>query len=264
MSLKSSANSGSSTGRWLLVSDVDDTLTGDADALRKFAETAAATPALLVCLNSSRPLPSVDRTMAAEFPPGWRPDAMIGAMGTQIRLGDRMLEPWTQRFDGWDRSIVDEVMERLGFEAHRAEMQTPYKASFAVPAARWDEAEAALRATGQPMRIVRSGASDFDVLPPGAAKDRATLFLAEHLDVPLSHLIVAGDSANDLAMFQASERGIVVANARDELRRAVDPQRVYFAARPRAAGVLEGLAHYGLPLREATDTETTPIREEPS
>jgi sucrose-6F-phosphate phosphohydrolase len=235
--------------RWLLVSDLDETLTGDGPALQRLVEAVAGTPELAVAINSSRPLVSVDQTLAG-FPPGWRPDALIGAMGTEIRLAGAPLRAWQARFEGWDRGAIDRAMEQVpGVEPHAADLQTPFKASFAVPPDRQQQATEAVRATGLAVQIVVSGESDFDVLPEAAGKEAATAYLTRQLGLdPASGLIVAGDSGNDLAMFRASAKGIVVANARNELRQAVSPEQTSFASQPRAAGVLEGLSAWGVPL----------------
>jgi len=231
---------------WLLVSDVDDTLVGD-DSWPRFVEAVENTPVLYVCLNSSRPVASIEKTMS-EVPGNYKPHAMIGAMGTEVYVDGKPEPIWYQRFGDWDRTVVDEVMAELGYEPHAAEYQRPYKASFAVPAAEAQKAREAIGKTGLPTQIIASGASDFDVLPPNAGKGPAALHVAEIFGVPLERLIVAGDSANDLAMFAVAKNGIVVANARDELRQHVDKNVAWFADKERADGVLSGLAHFGVPL----------------
>jgi len=229
--------------RWLLVADLDDTLLGEPEEFRAF-EAAVARAGLLWALNSSRPLGSVHEGLERDgLAPA--PDAWIGAMGTEIEIGGEPLKAWTGRFSGFDRGTVDRVLETLGFEPHADEFQTPFKASFAVPSGHWEVARRALEAAGVEAQFLGSGESDFDVLPPGAGKGEATRFLAGYFDVDPDRLIVAGDSANDLAMFAVSRRGIVVGNARRELRAAVKKEHAYFAEGPRARGVLEGLRHFG-------------------
>lgn len=238
--------------RWLLVSDIDDTLTGDDVSLHVFIRAVRDAPGLAICLNSSRPLGSVQRTLD-QWPLHFKPHALITAMGTEIHVDSQNLRDWSRHFDGWDRSAVDQVMQQLGYPPHRDELQTRFKASFAVP--RGDDqqrARQAIEVTGLPVRIIISGESNFDVLPTDAGKDHATLFLARHMGFDADRVVVAGDSGNDLAMFRAARRGIVVANARDELRDAVaDLPGVYFAQHPHAAGVLEGLRHWGVELSSA-------------
>jgi sucrose-6F-phosphate phosphohydrolase len=227
--------------RWLLVSDVDDTLTGDEGGLAAFSQLARS---VVLILNSSRPRESVLRTLE-NLPPAFRPDGWITALGTEISIPGRPTSGWTDGFRDWDRAPVDVVMRAMGAVPHPPEMQTPYKASYAVPKERWDEVTSLLTDISPENRVIASGESDFDVIPAAAGKDRATLWVAEQLGTPLSRLVVAGDSGNDLAMFHVSPRAIAVGNARPELLDQADPRRTFFASRPRAWGVIEGLRHWG-------------------
>lgn len=228
---------------WLLVSDVDDTLCGDEAALREFSRWGG----FRLVLNSSRPRVSVVRTMAG-FPRGLRVDGLITALGTEILLDGEVVAEWTARFSGWDRSILDEWMDRSGFSAHAEEFQTRCKASFRVPRARWAEVSRAVRAILPGSRVIVSGDSDFDVVPAEAGKDRAALFVADLLGIHRDHLIVAGDSGNDLDVFEATEKAIAVGNARPELIERADPGRTCFAKAGHAAGILEGLQFWGVPV----------------
>jgi sucrose-6F-phosphate phosphohydrolase len=235
--------------RWLLVSDMDDTLTGDERALADFVHAVRATPELMVAINSSRPLASIDHTLAG-FPEGFNPHAVIGAMGTEVRIGGEVDAGWIDRFANWNRNRLDEVLAGLGHTPHSPDLQTRFKVSYTVPPASQQEAIEAIEATGLAVQIVISGEDAFDVIPQAAGKAAAIRHLLERFQVPLeTGLLVAGDSANDIAMFELCQRGIVVGNARDELREAVDPARVHFAKGERAAGVLEGLDAWGVPLR---------------
>ena len=98
-----------------------------------------------------------------------------------------------------------------------------------------------------------SGRMLLDVLPRGVAKHVAL----EHLRVrdghEPEHVVYAGDSGNDFDAFLSGHPAIVVANAPEPLKRDVRTEaeargvldRLYFARRPFAAGVLEGLEHFG-------------------
>lgn len=247
--LISSVDSTRSDRPWLLVSDVDDTLTGDAAALERLAAILEANRARLrVALNSSRPADSVDGTLAQVFPEGFSADAIITAMGTEIRVAGQQIKAWRDRFDDWPRAAIAEVVIGLGYPAHADEFQTPLKASFAVPrGSAQDQVLAELRRRGLPHNAVASGTDDLDLLPPGAGKDHATVFLARHMGVDIERrLIVAGDSANDLAMFAVAAGAIAVGNARPELLEAMPRDRSYHAKARHAGGVLEGLWHFGV------------------
>ena len=235
--------------RWLLVSDIDDTFLGDSTAAERLIKRLTRTPDLFVVFNSSRPFESVQKTLA-QLPGTWRPDGLITALGTEVFLKGRIVENWPVRFGDWARAAIDEVMAELGARPHAAEFQTPFKASYAVERRYATLAREKLAELPFAIRVIASGASDFDVIPANAGKGEATLAVASMLDVdPAARLVVAGDSGNDLDMFAVSQMGIVVGNARDELRTEVDPGRAYFASGCQAEGISEGLRQWGAPLR---------------
>lgn len=232
---------------WLLVSDIDDTLTGDPGGMAALgAALAAQRHRLWFAVNSSRPAASVARTLARDFPRTLRPDAVITALGTEIEFGGRPLDDWTRRFAGWPGGAVFDTLSGLGHRPHAAEFQTPLKVSFAVPPGAQDAARRALDAAGLGCTIIASGRDDFDVIPPGAGKDAATLFLAQTLGVARDKLVAAGDSGNDLAMFRVAGRAIAVGNARAELLAEMPAATSFHATKAHALGVLEGLIHFGV------------------
>jgi HAD superfamily hydrolase (TIGR01484 family) len=233
---------------WLLVSDVDDTLTGDDAALRRLAD-ALAEPSnrVTVALNSSRPWASVATTVRDVFPAHFPIAASITAMGTQIRIDGQGSAAWDEHLGDWPRERIVEVVTGLGHRPHAREYQTPRKASFAVPPDAQAQVREALAREDLPVRIIASGTDDFDILPPGAGKDHATRFLHAELQRRQGRtlkLVVAGDSANDLAMFRAAPRAIAVGNARAELLDAMPAESSYAARAHHAGGVHEGLGHY--------------------
>ncbi|MEC9470175.1 MAG: HAD-IIB family hydrolase [Pseudomonadota bacterium] len=233
---------------WLLVSDIDDTLTGNrTDLERLWHQLKNAKSHLKLALNSSRPAASVDQTLADYFPEGFEPDAIITGLGTEIRLDRFFLESWQSRFIDWPDEEVRKIVRKLGYDAHDDKFQTDGKASFAVPGKDGvDAILAALRDEGIPFRHIYSGTSDLDILAPGAGKDTAMRHLASHLGIPMERTIAAGDSGNDLALFEAAGKAIAVGNARQELLSTLPRHKTYLASAHHAAGVLEGLTVMGL------------------
>ncbi len=235
-------------GTWLLVSDIDDTLTGNSDALdRLWAALKARDPRLWFALNSSRPAASVDETLSSYFPADFEPDAIITGLGTEIRLKGAVLESWQQQFQDWPDAKIRQLVTEMGYPAHADAFQTGGKASFAVPGTTAAKRVLdRLQAEGIPFKSIFSGESDLDILAPGAGKDAATRHLAEQLGVPLDNTVAAGDSGNDLALFEAAGKAIAVGNARRELVAAMPREKTYHAKALHAAGVLEGLIALGL------------------
>lgn len=233
---------------WLVVSDIDDTLTGDREALHELVERLRARrETVRVVLNSSRPAGSVAETLKTEFPAGFSPDGIITGLGTEITMGHAIVEAWAGQFADWPRQAIVDVVARFGHQAHPDIYQTPAKASFSVPdKAAVDEVLAALEARGLPLQAIYSGASDLDLIAPGAGKDEALRFVARHFGISTGRVIAAGDSGNDVAMFRAADKAIAVGNAREELLATAPQDKTYFAKARHAAGVAEGLKAFGV------------------
>jgi len=229
------------SSRWLLVSDVDGTLTGNDGGVRALAGLGIH---VALVLNSSRPRESVVETLE-RLPPSLRLTGLISGMGTEICLRGADQPEWTRRFEDWDRGPVDSFMGRVGILPHRPNFQTPYKASFTVPAKRWPYFRRQILDIAPHSQVITSGESDFDVIPAEAGKDKAMLWVARALGFDPGRVIVAGDSANDLTMFNAARMAIAVGNARQELVERADPNRTYFARENHGLGVIEGLKHWG-------------------
>ena len=234
--------------QWLLVSDIDDTLTGNKAELEHLCRLIdVQRPSILIALNSSRPYRSVDVTLSDYFPDGFEPDAVITGLGTEIRLNGVWLESWQQQFESWPDEEVRNLLVQMGFEPHSEVYQTEGKASFAVP----DETAVEmvsdrLKLAGIPFKTIYSGKSDLDILAPGAGKDRAMRYLANELGIAQSRTVAAGDSGNDLALFEAAGKAIAVGNARSELLEKMPLDKTYHASAAHAAGVAEGLQAFGL------------------
>lgn len=241
----------------LFVSDLDGTLLpfdGDQPTVDRFTTWWNALPPSerpLLAYSSGRLYHDVLEVVPQVHLPA--PDFIIGGVGTSIVDGvGRPLVGYRERFrDGWDRSLVHDVMIGIpGLQPQPARYQSPFKSSWflhdadepVIARIRVALAEVELR-----VRVIYSSRRDLDVLPEEADKGRAVTWLADHLHLSPEHVVVAGDTENDLAMFQvAGVRGIVVANATPGLLAGVRGLGVYRAKHVASDGVIEGLASFGL------------------
>jgi len=242
---------------FLLVTDLDNTLVGDDQALKdlnhvlsshreqhgtKIVYSTGRSPKLYHRLTT-------EQTML-------EPDLLVLSVGTEIFLaGQETPDPnWSNILaQNWDRDLV------LAIGAHFADLtpqpsseQRPFKVSYFLTEDAAIEVvpqfEALLTQQGLDAQLIYSGGQDLDVLPRQANKGRAMSFLREYLDIPAEATVACGDSGNDLSMFQdRSERGIIVGNAMPELlnwhRSNPNPNR-YLAKAACAGGILEGLRHF--------------------
>lgn len=235
--------------RWLFVSDVDDTLTGDDDALGELmAALGAARERLVLAYNSSRPCASLRETFQ-EKPQMLTPDFLVGAMGTEIEDGvsGEVVAAYSARLEnGWRRDRIRTLMETMPFTPHPEAFQTRFKASYDVPAEdAYHQVLARLQAEGIDAKVVYSGGKNLDIIPRAAGKAAVIDYLRQSLQVLPERVAVAGDSGNDLDMFVDPYKGIVVANADPELK-ALQGRNIYQARARHAAGVLEGLRYWGV------------------
>jgi sucrose-phosphate synthase len=84
-----------------------------------------------------------------------------------------------------------------------------------------------------------------DFIPSRASLGQALRYTALRLDIPLEHMLVAGGSGNDEDMIRGNTLAVVIANRREEeLSSLVDLDRVFFADRPHAAGLLDAIDYY--------------------
>lgn len=241
----------------LFVSDLDGTLLpfdGDQPTVDRFTTWWNALPVSvrpLLVYSSGRLYHDVlDVVPQVHLP---TPDFVIGGVGTSIVDGaGRPVVGYRERFhDGWDRSLVHDVMVGIpGVQPQPARYQSPFKSSWflhdadeaAITRIRTLLAEVELR-----VRVIYSSQRDLDVLPEEADKGRAVAWLADHLHLSPEHVAVAGDTENDLAMFQvAGVRGVVVANATPGLLAGVRGLGAYRAKQIASDGVIEGLSAFGL------------------
>jgi hypothetical protein len=107
-------------------------------------------------------------------------------------------------------------------------------------------ARAGGRLEGLAVDLLASADMYLDVLPRGVNKGTTLRRVLHWLGRDDTDVVVAGDSLNDLALFETGLNGVVVGDCEPALaRRTAHLDGVYQAAAPGAAGILEGLHHFG-------------------
>lgn len=249
--------------KWVLASDIDNTLTGDRQALERLAERLQRlreTGRLFLILSTGRQLVEVlDGFEDEGLPQG---DAIVSQVGTEIYLppfaeGIDPLPAWRDHLEsGFSRREAESFLTNIeGLAMQPAHYNTPLKVSCYLdktpdPEAAAREIERRVQAAGKEdvYQVIWSSGRDLDILPAAAGKGKAIQFLLAFLELEAGQVIVAGDSGNDRTMFEEFQHGIIVANAQPELK-ALPEQEAddhYRAEGRYAAGVMEGLRYYGV------------------
>ncbi|MBW4574528.1 MAG: sucrose-phosphate phosphatase [Aphanothece sp. CMT-3BRIN-NPC111] len=243
---------------FLLVTDLDNTLVGDDAALKELNQLLnrhRQEHGTKIVYATGRSL-ALYRVLTTEQQL-LQPDALVAAVGTEIYLdvSDTPDKEWSEKLSqGWDRDLV------VASAAHFADLvpqpeteQRPFKVSFFLTEAAAVEVlprlESLLKDHGIDAKLIYSGGNDLDILPRNGDKGLAVQFLRQRWGIDATQTVVCGDSGNDISLFSVGEeRGIIVGNARPELRLWYDinpAKHRYLAKAACAGGILEGLNYFG-------------------
>jgi sucrose-phosphate synthase len=233
----------------LIISDIDHTLVGDAEGLRKLIQTLRKYPNIAFGIATGRRLESAVQILKRLKVPV--PDILITAVGSEINYGKSLVEDrtWKHHLNYfWQPEMIREILDPLpGLKIQEDREQRKYKISYYVDAKKAPkraEIVRKLRKKNLRVKVIHSHDRFLDILPIRASKGLAVRYLAIKWGLPLEHILVAGDSGNDEEMLSGDTLGVVVGNYSPELKRLQGKPRVYFARSAYAQGILEGLHHY--------------------
>jgi len=198
------------------------------------------------------------------------PSALVCDVGTSVytRLDDRYnIDPayrtlMREAMGDVRAATLHEALAALeGLRLQPEEGQAEFKISYFVEGERYAEVLEAVSDALAPVASVTlvasrdplTGEGALDLLPATVSKAYAVDYLAREAGVGDDTLIYAGDSGNDLHALLSGRPAIVVENAHPELKAELRQEAasrgiaesVYFAEARYAAGVLEGLEHFG-------------------
>jgi len=177
---------------------------------------------------------------------------LITGLGTQIHYGAQLVpdEHWSEHLDHlWKPAAVRRALAELpGLTAQPRSEQGHFKVSYLYDptlAPPVEEINTLLRSRDLTANVVHSFGQYLDLIPIRASKGQALRYVAHRFGIPLEHILVAGGSGADEDMMRGNTLAVVVANRHhEELSQLAELERIYFAERPHAFGILEAIDHY--------------------
>ena len=234
-----------------IFTDLDQSLLGDPLALREFVDVVRANRNCATFgIATGRRLDSALAIMRKFNIP--LPDVLLNSLGTEIYYAPQLTADyaWSVHVDyHWNPKGVRRVLDQLpGLIPQTMGEQSRFKVSYHYDPAiapSLEEINALLRHEELSVTVIHAFGQFLDIIPVRASKGLALRYFAHKWDIPLEHILVAGGSGADEDMIRGNTLAVVVANRHhEELSGLVDLDRVYFAERPYAAGILEAIEHY--------------------
>ena len=235
---------------YLMITDIDNTLVGDNASmlhLLKLLEQYRESIAWGVATGRSLEL-TIEAMTEYDIPV---PDILICSVGTEIYYGPdlRMDKGWQQHIsDKWKPEQIKATLQELDFlSSQEAEGQRAHKISYYMEDKPdyLAEVHRRLKEEKLPCEVIYSHGQFLDILPKRASKGKAIKYLKYKYEFPSSKVMVAGDSGNDEDMIRGNDNGLVVGNHSEELEKLRGKTRIYFSSKTYAAGIIDGLVHYG-------------------
>ena len=234
-----------------LFSDLDQNLVGDPAAMARFAEVIRKNRRCVSFgIVTGRRIDSALAVIKKHRIP--TPDVLITSLGTRIHYRQDLTEDhyWAEHIDHhWNRQQVRRVLDELpGLILQPKKQQSAFKLSYYIDpqtAPALEEIIALIRQRELTANVVSSFGQFLDVIPARASKGQALRYVSQRLDIPLEQILAAGGSGADEDMMRGNTLAVVVANRHhEELSQLVDQERIYFASKPHAQGILEAIDHY--------------------
>jgi sucrose-phosphate synthase len=232
----------------LLVTDVDETLTGDQEALTALMERLETTDAKVgFGIATGRTLDEALKMM--EQLRVRVPDLLITAEGTELHYGTHLLpdRSWERQIRyRWEKDEVEQAMSAVAGLDPMGESETPYRLRYRLDPDRAPNLREIRRHVRQKgLRVTTILDRDvLDVVPVRASPGLAIRFFCFKWNLEPERLLVAGDSGDDWDMLSGDMLGVVVSNHTPDLEPLRGRSRVYFAKSPHARGILEGIDWY--------------------
>jgi sucrose-phosphate synthase len=234
----------------LIITDIDNTLTGDDEAMQQFFDLISESEDNIgFGIATGRRYEEVVKLMEKHEIP--QPEVLITSVGTEIYYGrnNTLDKSWNKHINfRWNpEEIKDTLSEIEGVFLQNETEQSQFKISYEVDfekAPKLNAIKRILRENKIRAKVILSHGMYVDIIPSRAGAGLSIRHMAFKWGFPLESILVAGDSGNDEEMLAGNTLGVVVGNYSAELEKLRKYPRVYFAEGSHAQGIIEGIKYY--------------------
>lgn len=226
---------------YILISDLDDTLIGNDESLRKLNHFISSVREKFFLVYSSGRFKESILEVVEEYRL-LQPDAIISNVGTEIYYS-----PYWDEDKSWEKLIgkdwqKEEILSLL--KKFPVESQ-PYDKKFTASYYVEDESvvkEIRKNLKNFKVQIIHTKSYLLDIIPEKAGKGNAARYLKKKKALST---ICSGDSENDIDMLTKCDFSILVGNAEERIKKQLlKYDKIYQATSEYASGVIEGLRFF--------------------
>ncbi|MGE0766590.1 MAG: HAD-IIB family hydrolase [Hyphomicrobiaceae bacterium] len=231
----------------VLATDLDGTFLGGSstDRVELYGQLQSRGDVLLIFVTG-RDIDFISKLI--ETPGMPRPHFIIGDVGTSIYDGERLepvadLEaPIAALWNDSGPRIIEMLKDDPGLTLQETTFR--HRVSYDCdPSALQPCSSEKVEAAG--FDCLLSADRFFDVLPKGVSKGPTLTRLIDAFALDADSVLVAGDTMNDLSLFETGFKGVAVGNSEPRLAEAVRGMKnVYRSSRPGTAGILDAMQHF--------------------
>ncbi len=245
----------------LLATDLDGTfLAGDPDNRHRLYQLISAHPEIKLIFVTGRGLEVVLPLLSDPTIP--RPDFIIADVGATVVDGQNKVPVQPLQTDieaHWpgERTVADAMARFDGLE--RQEVPQQRRCSYFCSAnAITPEITAIAERLG--CDVLFSADMYLDILPRGVNKGSTLRKLVAHLGIEPDDVLVAGDTLNDLSMYEQGFKGVCVGDSEPGLIDATrDRARVLHSSHTGCGGILEVISQFGFLGPHGVDAELSAL-----
>ncbi|MGB3598095.1 MAG: HAD-IIB family hydrolase, partial [Pseudomonas neustonica] len=231
----------------MLATDLDGTfLGGDPDNRQRLYQLINAHPGIKLVFVTGRGLEVVVPLLSDPAIP--RPDYIICDVGATVVDGETLQPVYPVQSDieaDWPGEQV--VAQRLSVFPGLERQDVPQQrrcSYFCEPGAVTEKVRDAMEGLG--CDLLFSAGMYLDCLPRGVNKGSTLRRLVKHLGSSMEEVLVAGDTLNDLSMYEHGFKGVCVGESEPALLEATgDRAKVLHARLSGCGGILEAISHFG-------------------